>query len=306
MFPESLKKNSFVTVFKTGAQTSSSVEAISWIKPYGKTMLDITLISGGHGGGGGFSGASTTQRGGGGGGGSSNIVKVQIPLFMLPDELYITVGIGGAGGAAGANGTQGKPSYVTLSASVSNNQNNCIASPLSAGAYGGSQGFAGTGTGGGAAGNGAIVASASDSSLSNRGVWNALAGQSGVAGGAGGGVTQQTFPATGIVVMGGCAGAGTAASTSEAGGGITAISNVYISENRPLPLAAGSVSGSGGYSLFNGMFSYPGLGGSSSNAGIGGDGGDGGFGSGGGGGGGGTTGGKGGNGGSGLVTMIAW
>jgi hypothetical protein len=54
------------------------------------------------------------------------------------------------------------------------------------------------------------------------------------------------------------------------------------------------------------MFNYPGMGGGSSNAGVGGNGGDGGFGCGGGGGGGGTTGGTGGTGGAGLVVMIAW
>lgn len=284
----------------------SNVTNTQWTtyqKPRGKSMLSILCIGGGAGGGGGFTGAAASARGGGGGGGSSAVTRVVVPLYLLPDILYIQVGAGGLGvGSGGGTAGAGILSYVAVFPNTT--AANVLAVSGNAGAVGG-----GTGTAAavGAAGTAGTVATIANMPLAGLGVFQLIAGHLGIAGGAvaGGSPTGQSIPTTSVITMGGCGGAGTT-SADFAGGLISATANTFLSENRPSGAAAGSNPGSDGTQVNKPFFSFSGLGGSSSNTGVGGAGGNGAIGAGGGGGGGGTTGGRGGNGGNGIVIMTAW
>ncbi|MDR7492238.1 MAG: hypothetical protein QN122_12415 [Armatimonadota bacterium] len=83
----------------------------TWRKPRRARACLILCQGAGGGGGGGASSVSTAKTGGAGGGGGCGQLVV-IPAVLLPDEVTVTVGVGGAGGpggaaGAGANGTQG-------------------------------------------------------------------------------------------------------------------------------------------------------------------------------------------------------
>jgi hypothetical protein len=78
----------------------------SWIKPKGASFVFFTLIGGG-GGGAGFDATDT-----GGGGGSGAVTNFMCPAFLIPDQLAVIVGVGGAGGAFAANGLAGRESSI--------------------------------------------------------------------------------------------------------------------------------------------------------------------------------------------------
>lgn len=286
----------------TVPSTVTNTQWHMWTKPRGKAMMSILCIGGGGGGGGGFSAAAAAARGGGGGGGSSAVTRVDLPLWAVPDNLYVQVGAGGQGvGSGGGTAGSGILSYVAIGPNTT--ASNVIAVSGAAGAVGG-----GTGTGAavGAAGTAGTIGVIGAMPLSGWGIMLAIAGQLGTAGGAVAGAvgTAIAIPVTGVCTMGGTGGAGTTAADF-AGGLITAITSSYISEMRPQNATAGSVGG-GNTQLWKPFWSYSGMGGGSSNAGVGGAGGAGAIGSGGGGGGGGTTGGRGGNGGNGIVVITCW
>ena len=292
-----------VQIFE-GWATVDLLQWRTWIKPRGKTMCSIFSISPGGGGGGGFTGAAAAARGGGGGGGAGSIFTWTGPLFGLPNAMAMQVGAGGTGstgsGVAGGTGITTRIALIPKTAgAVPANQF------LAQGGGGG--GAAGTGAAGGVAGTAAAAPSIGTSPLAGMGVWQAYAGGAGGAGGAQTGAVgaSSTIPVTGGRTMGGSGGGGVTAADF-AGGGVTAITDAYFSETRPIACAAGSNPGSGGFFQLNPFWSWPGMGGGASNAGVGGIGGPGAFGSGGGGGGGGTTGGAGGVGGPGLVIIICW
>lgn len=284
----------------------STVTNLQWTtyqKPRGKTMLEILCIGGGGGGGGGFTGVAVSARGGGGSGGSSSVTRVMIPLYFLPDILYIQVGQGGQGvGSGGGTAGSGILSYVAVSPNTT--ATNIIAVSGAAATVGG-----GTGTAAavGAAGTAGTIATIAGMPLAGLGIYQMIAGQMGVAGGAVAGAngTAQGIPTSSVITMAGSSGAGTT-SADFAGGLFTAITDSYLSEQRPATPAAGTFNGSDGPQLWKPFFSFGGGGGSSSNAAAGGAGGNGAYGAGGGGGGGGTTGGRGGNGGSGIIMLTAW
>jgi hypothetical protein len=287
----------------TVPSTVTNTQWHTWQKPRGKTMAHMIVIGGGGGGGGGFTGAAASARGGGGSGGSSAVTRVTIPLIFLPDTLYIQVGAGGAGvGSGGGTAGSGILSYVAVFPNTT--ASNVIALSGAAGAAGGTTG---TGAAVGAAGAAGTIATIASMPLAGAGQYQMIAGQIGVAGGAVTGAvgTAQSIPTTSVITTAGSGGAGTT-SADFAGGLFTSISNTLLSEARPATPAAGSFDGSGGVTLWKPMFFFGGVGGSSSNTGIGGNGGNGSYGSGGGGGGGGTTGGRGGDGGSGIVIIMSW
>jgi len=293
--------NADVQVFVGKSDTSNTVWE-TYQKPIGKSLLYIYCLGAGGGGGGGFTGVATSARGGGGGGGSGAISTALFPLSQLPDTLYLMVPPGGQGGAAGVSGQAANVAYVSLKTNpVEVPTNNLLRSGFNAPGGGG----AGTVSTGGAAGTAGTASNIGNMPLAGLGLWNTIAGQAGTAGGAHTGASggNIALPTTGINVMGGTGGAGTT-SADFGGGAITAVAGSLISESRPG--SSGLNNGSGGFSLPNLMYHFPGLGGGAQNSGVGRDGGNGGYGCGGGGGGGGTTGGRGGNGGSGLVVMIAW
>lgn len=294
--------NTDVKIFTSNA-TVTNTQWLTWRKSPGDTMCNILCIGGGGGGGGGFTRSAAAAGGGGGSGGSSGQTSVTIPLFLLPDVIYVQVGAGGIGvGSGGGTAGSGILSYVSIFPNTA--AANIIAVSGAAGAAGG-----GTGTGAavGAAGTAGTIATIAAMPLAAAGQYTVLAGQIGVAGGAVAGAngTAATIPVTGLRCMSGSGGAGTT-SADFAGGLFTAITNSYLSENRPATPASGSNNGSGGPQLWKPFFGFGGGGGSSSNSDVGGAGGTGAFGCGGGGGGAGTTGGKGGDGGSGIVIITSW
>lgn len=157
---------------------------------------------------------------------------------------------------------------------------------------------------GGAAGTIPVIGSMP---LAGLGQFALIAGQVGVAGGVQTGAVgaNTTIATTSCLTQGGAGGAGVTAADF-AGGGVTAINNSFMGTQIPASAVAGSNPGSSGQTVWKPFFNFAGMGGASSNAGVGGGGGTGAFGSGGGGGGGGTTGGLGGSGGSGLVVIVSW
>ena len=274
-----------------------------WSKPRGKSMCFMFLVGGGAGGGGGFSAAAGNARGGGGGGGGAPLTRALFPLVVLPDRLFVLVGAGSVGVTSGT-AVVGALSYASVYPDPG--VTNVV---MVSGGSGPGGGQTGTGVGVGAGGAGGSIFSSTFGGFANLGIFLAVSGNAGAAGGAQSGLdgTDKIFT-TGQLTMGGPGGAGTT-SADFIGGAITAVANSLISDYMPAKPAAGSFDGSGGFLLrapSAPWYSYCGLGGSASNAGVGGNGGNGGPGSGGGGGGGGTTGGRGGDGGQGFVAIICW
>lgn len=182
----------------------------SWHKPRGFVMATIYAIGPGGGGGGGASSGSS-GRGGGAGGGSGAVSRLTIPMFFLPDTLFIRVPPGGSGGDGGlaSIGTAGNVAFNPLSTLVSvypeDNANSWF---LRANAGGG--GAAGTNSGSAVAGIAGPVSTASSSPLCNLGVFLFIAGNAGTAGGS---ATTTSTPSsisqgTGSQIYGGAGGGG--------------------------------------------------------------------------------------------------
>src|SRR5882757_8730137 len=92
--------------------TVTNLQWHTWLKPRGCSMAYMFCMGGGGGGGGGFTGIATSARGGGGSGGAGGFTRVLMPLFMLPDVLYVQCGAGGIGvGSGGGTAGVGLLSY---------------------------------------------------------------------------------------------------------------------------------------------------------------------------------------------------
>lgn len=294
------------------AHNSSSINYQQWIKPRGTTMSYMICIGGGGGGGGGHSAASGTNGGGGGGGACSGISRLLVPTFLLPDSLYIQVGVGGAGGAATVGGGAGSNSYIMFSPLAFLAQNSLLSSNTNAPGGGG----AGTGAAVGAAGTVPTIATAAVESTI--GQFSATVGIVGSAGGAIAGGNGTDVTAWGTLPLSPGAGGAGAATTNFNGGNQTPSAAVnFQNVNYPATTGAIALGGTGGTTAANiggagvSFLSAPfiqsgGAGGGSNTAGTGGDGGRGGIGCGGGGGGKGITGGRGGSGGNGIVVIFSW
>jgi hypothetical protein len=70
-----------------------------WVKPQGASFVWFTLIGAGGGGGGAVFEVTENIFQRGGGGASGNVTNFMCPAFLMPDQLRVTVGTGGAGGA---------------------------------------------------------------------------------------------------------------------------------------------------------------------------------------------------------------
>lgn len=299
MYPKAFPQSGSGDVQIFNNPSASTTEWHVWNKPKGAKLTYILCIGGGGGGGGGATGAAASSRTGGGGGGGCSMTTLLMQTALLPERLFISVGAGGVGGAPGlGNGAAGGISYVTINPAATIVASNVLAKSSTTATPAG-------GAAGNSNGQAATAATIGEMPLAGLGFWQAINGQTGQNGGAAGAAsTNTTIPTTSVMTQGATGGSGVT-SADVAGGQITAITNSLLSEVRPIGAAAGSNNGSGGF-LFNApFFSFAGLGGASSNAGVGGDGGNGAYGSGGGGGGGGTTGGRGGTGGNGLVLIIS-
>lgn len=266
----------------------------TWTRPRGSfSTLYGLCIGGGNLGGNGFTRVAGAAGGGGGGGGSSGHARIILPIDYVTQTLYIQV--------SAVN--SGVVSYICAHPSAQATTAYALSSGTTAGVGGN-----GTGAAAGAGGAAGAVPVINDMSLAGIGNYVMVAGQAGSAGGAQTGVagTAQTFPTGGTICMGGTGGGGTT-SADFAGGGITAITGSYLSDIKPPAAAGGSNKGTDGFTFWKPFFNFPGMGGGSSNAGVGGNGGVGNaYGAGGGGGGAGTTGGTGGKGGPGIVIIICW
>lgn len=297
--PKSIKGD---VKFFTNPSTVTNVQWSTYQVPSWANFINILCIGGGAGSGGGFTRTAGTAGGGGGTGGSSAVTRVTVPAMFLPSTLFIQVGAGGKGVASGG-GTAGSGvlSYVSIAPNIT--ATNVLAVSGNAAPVGG-----GTGTAAavGALGAAGTVATIANMPLAGMGHFDVVAGVAGVAGGAvaGGNGTQNGIPTSSCITTAGTAGAGTT-SADFAGGQWIAITDSFLSQNRPATPAAGSNNGSGGFPMWKPMFFWAGTGGSSSNTGVGGNGGNGSFGCSGGGGGAGTTGGRGGDGGDGIVIITA-
>ena len=298
-----------------GTTTTSSWQV--WTKPSNITMVYMYVIGAGGAGGGGRTGGNNSG-GGGGGGGSSAISVALYPAFLLPDTLYISVGIGSNGAAAGGGAASGVLSYVSAQPSTTAIY---IYAQSGNAAAGGGGGGTNSGSGSGASGTAGTVWTFTNYPLTALGMVTSIAGQSGGAGG-----TNVPSDGTSITptlpITGGAGGGGVSISgaNTRAGGDITG--------SGFLPsILGGNADGAtvaliGGKSGFMGikpttesylnlpMLYTGGSGGGSKGvtAAVGGRGGDGSYGSGGGGGGASyaSTGGSGGRGGDGLVLITCF
>lgn len=271
----------------------------TWNRPRGKSMCSMIVIGAGGGGGGGMTGATGTIRGGGGGGGGGAIARCVIPIFLLPDLMYIQVAQGGNAGTAAGNGGNGARSYISIAPNTT--AANII---MQSGAANAGGGTAGSVAGSAAAGAAETISTAALCLLSQGGIQTFIAGKIGAVGGAVGGAAGSANTILTTHFLNGGAGGGTtpAANTDFAGGAQTG-AGIF-------PTIAGGVAGaasnaSSGFLFERPFISYGGAGGGTAQ-GQAGKGGYGAIGSGGGGGGGGITGGAGGRGGDGMIIITCW
>jgi hypothetical protein len=188
-----------------GTMVNTATE-ITWAKPRGKSMCNILLVANGGNGGTGVIGAA---GGGGGGGGSGGQTSITIPLWAIPDILYLRLQGGGTNN-----------SHVAIAPGlVANNT-------LVSASNGGVGGNAATTTAG-TAGTAGIVASIGNMPLGWQWVDTVIPGQAGTAGGAGTTTgttpTALTLPTNGLFVTGGTGGGAcpTTVGAGRAGGAIT-------------------------------------------------------------------------------------
>ena len=92
-------ENNFNVFYSNGSDNSWQ----TWIKPKNVRFVYMTLIGGGGGGSGGSVSTSALVNAGSGGG-SSSITNGLFPANVLPDILYIQVGVGGWGLGVGGLG----------------------------------------------------------------------------------------------------------------------------------------------------------------------------------------------------------
>ena len=289
----------------------------TWTIPRNATWVYIVCAGGGASGAGGQTSGAGVLGGGGGGGGSGSMSRLLIPAFFLPKILYLAPGAGGIGVAAATIGNTGARSSVTdkpvpniLADIVLISGTNAAAAPIAP---------TGASSGGGAA---ETIDVATNHPYSGLGLWTAIIGQAGTAGGASAGAgVGYTWGSLGIFCSSGTGG-GTTNTTVGAGAG-GAITGAGLVASVPGGAAASRGNNGVNHGFLSGgslgpsatagqqFASTGGTGGGAGASTTGGAGGNGGFSSGGGGGGGGGgtsggTGGAGGAGGPGFIVISWW
>jgi hypothetical protein len=269
----------------------------TWSKPPGISFVHIICIGPGGGGSGAVAFQSGTAWRGGGGGGSGAMNSAFLPAFLVPDILYINVGLGGAGGAASTTatpnaGSAGGLTYVSFWPSQTAGYALCMAS------FGGGATVPTAGGAGAAGGTGGTAATTTNFPTSQVGLRTFIAG---TAGGRGGTIDAPGILATNRVTGGGGGAGNTVAGATLATGTVINPIGQYSLQNiSPSPVGT---QGSSLIDLVKFVFSG-GTGAGSSSTISGSAGGNGGYGCGGGGGGVGPgLGGAGGKGGDGLVII---
>jgi hypothetical protein len=284
-------------IFYAAGSSASTATWQTWIKPRGAKFIQIFCLGGGSPGAGGGANVAATGGNGGGGGGNSGYFRGYYPAFLLPDILYVFVGVGGPGGIGsstagnGAAGTQGGLSYVAISPSTnaigviaqSGNTNPAVGNPT------------------GAATVAQTAWATTSSPFTLLGIFNIIAGIAGAAQNTG------TSALATMLTTPGCGGGSKPANSQTAGGTVVSASAILLTQ-----LDGGAVGGGAGKDGYGSMAPLCGTGGSGGGGnltGNGGKGGDGWYGCGGAGGGCGLQGGRGGNGGRGgdglvIITTI--
>jgi hypothetical protein len=281
----------------------------TWRKPRG--VKNVYMIGVGGGSSGAVGANAAASNAGGSGGGSGGQTCVWIPAFFVPDVLYIQCGAGGRQPTTLVSAqTQqgGGPTYVAIEPSTTLTPNMTLLL-----ANGGVS----------AATTGGALATIAGMPLAARGYYTFFVGHAGTAGGATQTAgTNQTFPVTGVMVMGGSGGGGSGAAAG-AGGALSvpvgAPYNDFFLFTYPGGTAASGATPAGaGFSgtvMKNFIMNYGGMGGGGASATAGGQagaGGNGAPGSGGGGSGGSSstaglnTLARPGNGGDGFVIIMSW
>jgi hypothetical protein len=279
----------------TGNKNTSGFQ--TWLKPPGISFAHIVTIGAGGGGGGTVAFQSGVAWRGGGGGGSGAISSVFLPAYLIPDILYINVGIGGTGGAASSTftpniGLAGGNTYVNFYPIQTPSYSICAAS---GGLASGVPTSGGTGAGGG---TGGVIVSSTAFPISQIGLRVYIVG---AAGGRGGTIDAPGVTAAYRVTGGGGGNGNTVGGAFLATGtAINPVGQYSLQSISPSPVGT---QGSSLIDLVKFVFSG-GTGAGSSGTISGSAGGNGGYGCGGGGGGVGPgLGGAGGNGGDGLVII---
>ena len=244
----------------------STTQWLTWTNPRNEYSNAIILAAGGGGGGG-----TADSSFSGGGGGAGGFGHIYCPLSLLPDTLYIQVGLGGSTFVAGTT------TYINLYPSIQTANNLIVCN------------------GGREAPN---VGSGDGGTVTINNTLGIAQGYTGGAGGAGIVQPPQSLPTSGSPIYGGAAGG-----FDVAGSGMTSVSSLYPS----VAGASGANNGSDGFVIWKPFTVFGGCGAAAS-GGIGYKGGNGIMGSGGGGGGGasGASGGTGGKGGDGFVIIICY
>jgi len=270
----------------------------TWQKPRGAKFIQIFCLGAGAAGGSGAV-SSTGTVSGGAGGNTGGLVKAIFPALLLPDSLFIQVGLGGVGNNTGTGGSGGI-SYVSMApnASIASPVTLLIASSTTAGVGG---------TGGSATGASPpaapTVTTTAVCPFLSIGIFTAVAGIQG--GNSSIGATGTSVNALGsTIITGGAGGAGKTTNTIQYDGGSIISANAILTTTVNGG-AAGPNAGKDGYGIISNLVcGTGGAGGGSQVAGTGGAGGQGWYGCGGGGGGASvTTRSRGGNGGDGLVII---
>ena len=283
-----------------------------WQKPNNIKFIYFYVIGSGGAGGGGRTGGINT--GGGGGGGASSSISVGLfPAFMLPDLLYVQVGIGLNGAPANTGASSGQLSYVSVAPNTTAINIVMQSGDTSAGGGGG-----GTTSLAGVGGTAGSVWTYANYPLAEMGMVTSVAGQNGSAGG---GTASAGVSVTPILPITGGAGGGGESSTASSfvGGNINGSGFFQTISGGTNNVNTSAVNGNSGFNTIipttESFMSLPlfftgGSGGGGCNtAGFtGGTGGNGSFGSGGGGGGASYngTGGSGGRGGDGFILITCW
>jgi hypothetical protein len=283
-----------LSVFRPTNSSGSIAWAQTWQKPRGARLVLFFALAGGGGGG---AGQTNATGNGGGGGGSGASALWLVPAWLLPDIVYVSVGMGGASGASGS------PTILSPMPNPGVTGSHDMFIRVGGGA-GGNAGSIGGGGGTGGSFTNALWA------ISSFGNLIGTLGQNGTGAVSQSTGTAQTWgSATTGMTSGGTAGGGSNGTVDHDGGAITAPNVGW----EPMTVSLVGGTGAGGRGLdgvaaplkaaFASFYSCGGTGGASNHAGTGGAGGNGGTGSGGGGGGSGSTGGAASRGGEGLVIV---
>ncbi len=181
----------------------------TWTKPRGKTMLSIVLVGAGGNGGTGVVGANSAA-GGGAGGQSGAITTLVLPLWAVPNVLFLSL--------AGLKPTATANFASIITFAPVNTANNVLA--FARGGLHGGNASAGTG---GTVGTAAAIATAANMPLGWLYTLQVLASQVGAAGGAAVTAANLALPTTGAFVTGGTGGGGLPAggATGTNGGNLT-------------------------------------------------------------------------------------